>query len=89
MKNFYTEIDHVTMTYGDIAKTRDGMEYIRIYFEKPVEDGFCFLESTLPGLDVVETEGFSEEEVGSLLSYAKNNAFIIWRLAAQEEEASA
>ncbi len=30
MKNFYTEIDDVILTYSDIAKTKDGMEYIRI-----------------------------------------------------------
>ena len=29
MKNFFT----------DIGKTEDGMEYIRIYIEKSVEDG--------------------------------------------------
>ena len=84
MKNFYTEVDQVTMTYGDIARTNDGMEYIRIYFEKPVEGGFYFLESTLPMLDVVDSEGFSDEEIKSLLKYAKNNAFIIWKLASQE-----
>ena len=36
MKNFFTEIDGITMTFNDIGKTGDGMEYIRIYFEKPV-----------------------------------------------------
>lgn len=81
MKNFYTEIDNITMTFNDIAKTEDGMEYIRIYFEKPVEGGFNFLESTLPALDIVETEGFTEEEQKELLDYAGRNAFIIWELA--------
>ena len=86
LKNFYTEIDDVTMTYGDIARTADGMEYIRIYFEKPILGGFNFLESVLPGLDIIETEGFDEEEIKSLLEYAESNAFIIWQLAAQEVE---
>lgn len=81
MKNFYTEIDNITMTFNDITKTEDGMEYIRIYFEKPVEGGFYFLESTLPALDIVETEGFTEEEQKDLLDYASRNAFIIWELA--------
>ena len=78
MKNFFTEIDGITMTFNDIGKTEDGMEYIRIYFEKPVEGGFCFLESSLP---VVETEGFTEQEQKELLDYASRNAFIIWELA--------
>ena len=81
MKNFYTEIDGITMTFNDIAKTDDGMEYIRIYFEQPTEGGFKFLESTLPMLDVVETEGFDEQEQKELLAYASRNAFIIWEMA--------
>ena len=81
MKNFYTEVDGITMTFNDIAQTEDGMEYIRIYFEKPVEGGFKFLESTLPLLDVVATEGFDGNEQKELLEYASRNAFIIWELA--------
>ncbi|MBR2215753.1 MAG: hypothetical protein IJ849_08360 [Selenomonadaceae bacterium] len=85
MKNFFTEVDDVTMTYGDVAHTPDGMDYIRIYFEKPIEGGFAFLESSLPTLDIVETEGFSTKEEQELLDYAKTNAFIIWQLALGEE----
>ena len=81
MKNFFTEIDGITMTFINIATTEDGMEYIRIYFEKPVEGGFNFLESTLPALDVVESEGFTKQEIKELLEYASRNAFIVWELA--------
>lgn len=81
MKNFYTEIDSITMTFNDIATTQDGMEYIRIYFEMPVEGGFNFLESTLPALDIVASEGFTARETQDLLDYASRNAFIIWELA--------
>ena len=81
MKNFFTEIDGITMTFNNIATTEDGMEYIRIYFEKPVEGGFNFLESTLPALDVVESEGFTKREIKELLEYASRNAFIVWELA--------
>ena len=81
MKNFYTEIDNVILTYSDIEKTKDGIEFIRIYFEKPVEGGFNFLESTLPALDVVDAEGFTEKEQKELLDYAGRNAFLIWELA--------
>ena len=81
MKNFYTEIDNIILTYSDIEKTKDGMEFIRIYFEKPVEGGFKFLESTLPALDIVDAEGFTEKEQKELLDYAGRNAFLIWELA--------
>ena len=53
MKNFYSEIDEVTLTFSDIHTTTDGMEYIRIYFERPTENGFDFLESTIPSLRVL------------------------------------
>ncbi len=86
MKNFFTEIDNVTMTFNDIAKTEDNMEYIRIYFEKPVDGGFNFLESTLPALGIVETKGFSKNEQKDLLDYASRNAFIIWDLAREGRE---
>lgn len=79
MKNFFTEIDGITMTFNDVGKNEDGMEYIRIYFEKAIEDGFCFLESSLPLLNVVESEGFTEQEKKELLDYASRNAFIIMR----------
>ena len=81
MKNFFTEIDGITMTFNNIATTEDGMEYIRIYFEKPVEGGFNFFLFTLPALDVVESEGFTKQEIKELLEYASRNAFIVWELA--------
>lgn len=84
MKKFYTEIDGITMTFSDIGKNADGIEYILIYFEKPVEGGFHFLESTLPSLNIVESEGFTDSEQKDLLAYASRNAFIIWELARNE-----
>ena len=78
MKNFFTEIDGITMTFNDIGKTEDGMEYIRIYFEKPVEDGFCFLESSLPLLNVVETEGFCPECGNKMISKKSKRGFTFY-----------
>jgi hypothetical protein len=80
MKNFYSEVDDVTLTYSDIKTTADGMEYIRIYFEKPTADGFSFLESVIPGLEVKESEGFSDAEITDLIDYVNRNAFILWWL---------
>lgn len=81
MKYFFSEIDEVTLTFSDIHATRDGMEFIRIYFEYPTEDGFNFLESTLPTLNVKKSSGFSKEETARLLDYARTNAFLIWDIA--------
>ena len=54
MKHFFSEVDDITLTVSDIQR-RGGMEYIRIYFEKPIDNDFAFLESTLPSLNIVET----------------------------------
>ena len=81
MKNFFSEIDGITLTFSDIRVNNSGMEYVRIYFERPNDNGFDFLESTLPALSVKKFAGFSDIEIKNLLSYAQNNAFLIWDIA--------
>lgn len=81
MKYLFSEIDSVTLTFSDIKTTPDGMEYIRIYFEKPIERGFAFVESTLPALNIVEAENFTAAEITELLNYAERNAFLVWDMA--------
>lgn len=81
MKYFYSEIDEITLTFGDIHLKQSGMEYIKIYFERPIENGFDFLESSLPTLEVKKFAGFSNAEIKNLLEYAKTNAFLIWDIA--------
>ena len=81
MKYFFSEIDDVTLTFGDIHINGNGMEFIRIYFERPVNGGFDFLEATLPALNVKVCKGFSEDERAELLDYARTNAFLIWEIA--------
>ena len=86
MKNFYSEIDEITLTFSDINTTPYGMEYIRIYFERPTENGFDFLESTIPSLHVKARAGFGDAEVDALLRYAQTNAFLIWDIAREHIE---
>ncbi len=58
MKYFFSELDEVTLTFSDININRDGMEFIRVYFERPNESGFDFLESTLPSLRIKKIARF-------------------------------
>ena len=81
MKYFFSEIDEITLTFSDIHATRDGMEFIRIYFEAPTENGFNFLESSLPALNVKKSFGFTPNETERLLDYARTNSFLIWDIA--------
>ena len=86
MKYFFSEIDEVTLTFSDIQTTADGMEYIRIYFEHPNQNGFDFLESTLPTLNIKKFSGFTKGESARLLDYARTNAFLIWEIAREGGE---
>lgn len=86
MKYFFSEIDEVTLTFSDIQTNRNGMEYIKIYFEHPNKNGFDFLESTLPTLQVKSLLGFNQEKTAQLLDYARTNAFLIWEIAREGGE---
>ena len=86
MKHFFSEIDEVTLTFSDVRTTRDGMEYLRIYFERPNSNGFDFLESTLPALTVIKSAGFSKAETARLLNYARTNAFLLWDVAREGDD---
>ena len=86
MKNFFSEIDEVTLTFSDIKINGDGMEFIKIYFERPTEGGFDFLESSLPALNVKNFRGFNKFEIAQLLNYARTNAFLIWDIAREGGE---
>ena len=86
MKYFFSETDEVTLTFSDIHVNRSGMEFIRIYFERPNENGFDSLESTLPSLKIKKTVGFTAEESARLLDYARTNAFLIWEIAREDGE---
>ncbi len=81
MKYFFSEIDEVTLTFSDIHINQNGMEFIRIYFEHPNANGFDFLESSLPALNVKDSAGFSQDDTKRLLNYARTNAFLIWDIA--------
>ena len=86
MKYFYSEIDEITLTFGDIHLNKSGMEYIKIYFERPNDNGFDFLESSLPALEVKKFAGFNGNEIKNLLDYAKINSFLIWDIARENLE---
>ena len=85
MQHFYSEIDGITTTFGNICANRDGLEKIALYFERPNKaGGFDFLETDLPTLYVRRGSGFSDIETEQLLRYANNNASLIWEIARED-----
>ena len=81
MKYVYVEFaDETLVTFNDIRRDTNG-EHIDVYFEKPTDDGFAFLQTSLPDLDVVNTEGFSRNEINDLKEFAADNEALIWEMA--------
>ena len=66
MKYTYVEFaDGTLVTFNDIRKDKNG-EHIDVYFERPVDTGFDYLQISLPDLDT---------------DFAADNAALIWEMA--------
>ena len=54
MKYTYVEFaDGTLVTFNDIRKDKNG-EHIDVYFERPVDTGFDYLQISLPDLDYLQ-----------------------------------
>lgn len=81
MKYTYVEFaDGTLVTFNDIRKDKNG-EHIDVYFERPVDTGFDYLQISLPDLDTASFEGYSEAEIEDLKDFAADNAALIWEMA--------
>ena len=81
MKYVYVEFaDETLVTFNDIRRDNNG-EHIDVYFERPTEDGFAFLQISLPDLNTVATERLSDEEIRDLKEFATDNEALIWEMA--------
>ena len=86
MKNYYSTIDDVVLTFSDIEEDRDGFDFITFRFERPNDHGFDFAEGRLPENQVYKSYGFSEDELLQMQEYLKNNSFLIWEIARERGE---
>ncbi|MGN1013798.1 MAG: hypothetical protein ACI4PM_00410 [Butyricicoccus sp.] len=77
---YYSTVNDIVMTHSAVLE-QDGFDVIKVHFERPGENGFDFLDLTLPGEIVYKSFGFSEDEIMKLKRYAKNNAALIWEFA--------
>ncbi|WP_204245521.1 hypothetical protein [Eubacterium sp. An11] len=83
MKNYYSKIDNITLTFSDIEE-REGFDSITFRFERPNEHGFDFAEGRLPENMIYKSYGFSEDELMQMERYLRNNSFLIWEIAREE-----
>ncbi len=84
MKNYYSTVDEVILTYGEITEN-NYIETLEIEFEKPTEKGFKTARMTLPSYEWQRLIGFDEDEIFNLEDYAFRNGLLIWDLARRGE----
>lgn len=81
MKNYYSTIDNVVLTFSDVEEDKNGFDSITFRFERSNDTGFDFAEGALPENQIYKTYGFSEDELMQMQEYLKNNSFLIWEIA--------
>ena len=77
---YYSTVNGIIMTHSALLE-KDGFDIVKVHFELPNDDGFDFLDMTLPVEIVYKSFGFSEDEILKLKRYAKNNSSLIWDFA--------
>ncbi len=84
MKNYYSTVDNVVITFSNIEE-KNGFDEITVYFERPNDkDGFDFAEGKLPNNMIYKSYGFSQEELMEIEKYIRNNAALIWEIAREK-----
>jgi hypothetical protein len=85
MKNYYSTIDDIVLTFSDIEEDKDGFDSITFNFERSNNNGFDFAQGSLPENQIYKSYGFSEDELMQMQEYLRNNSFLIWEIASEEE----
>lgn len=84
MKNYYSTIDNIVLTFSDVEEDKNGFDSITFCFERINDNGFDFAEGVLPENQIYKTYGFSEDELMQMQEYLKNNSFLIWEIASEK-----
>ncbi|MCI8295985.1 MAG: hypothetical protein HFG22_08900 [Lachnospiraceae bacterium] len=81
MKNYYSTLDDIVLTFSDIEEN-NGFDEISVRFERAGHSGgFDFAEGKLPNNIFYKSFGFSEDDLMELGQYLKNNEALIWEIA--------
>lgn len=77
---YYSTVDNIVTTHSEIIE-ENGMDLVRVHFERPNNSGFDFAEGKIPHFSFEKSFGFSEDELLHLTQYMKNNSALIWEFA--------
>lgn len=75
--------DGTEIVHSDILYDEEGKEYVKVYMEKPVMQGFKSAYCILPAYNWKNIEGFDELELAQLKDIIKSTAHLIIRFARQ------
>ena len=75
--------DGTEIVHSDILYDENGQEYVKVYMEKPIMQGFKSAYCILPQYDWKEIEGCDELELTQLKDIIKSTAHLIIRFARQ------
>lgn len=80
MYPFMTLSDKTEVVHSE-AYDVNGVETVKVYFEKPVYCGFHSAECYLPSYEWKNIDGFSNEEIAELQQYLESVSHIIIQLS--------
>ena len=75
--------DGTEIVHSDVLYDENGKEYVKVYMEKPIMQGFKSAYCILPQYEWKEIEGFDELELAQLKDIMKSTAHLIIRFARQ------
>ena len=80
MENFFSWFNGVTTTYSDLKFDADGIPMAYVLLSR-YDKKFDFILMTLPELLIVDSKGFSDDEIKYWHDYTEKDAKLIWREA--------
>lgn len=84
MMHAFMQLDDETeIVHSDILYDQNNQEYVKVYMEKPIFQGFKSAYCYLPSYRWEKIDGFSKEEIERLEEVIKSTAHIIIRFARQ------
>ena len=81
MYEYLTFPDETLVTHSEIRE-KNNEKYIEVYFEKPVEGGFCSANCILPGYKWTLVEGYTKEDIAFFTEFLVHNAGSLFKYAA-------
>ena len=77
----YVTFNDETMVCHSEIKERNGEKYINVYFEKPIDGGFCSANCELPSYKWTMNDGYSDKDIAFFTDFLEHNAANIFKYA--------